>query len=495
VNFFQKLAGKFSRSHVFFCFVAMEAPFDVYRIDKQRYCWALVEDVDLTGPLKRICFRFTKTKDNHIEWIEFGSPRICRYRSKVVRKVSKAKQSQTSAVESIDTELTVHGNGPRDSVSGGNIQSTRYESTIIPSEASSWERNSNIVKLPPTYNRSISNINVNGHEIKNGEIRLDDVRYGSGLAPSKEGSWNINSGIANLPSSCDAQIEQHRTSLPQGNTLSANNFDPNSNCVGVRTYIPHHGTDSMRYESDIVPRKGSSWISNPRITKPPSSYNTHIEQHHTPQSISHDTTFSTNDFDRCSNSIGIRTYNPHHSTNSIQPSLSIYRPPDFVTPADASTFVMDRSHLYQKFTDNNVTTSHEFSSASLTPTLATLRTDGGIPSGWSGLDMLAAVTFDAAATTSLEPTMTTFRHENAPDSNDVPAMHTWSWGSANSSHNGEQVQNHNHVPLWPQQQPQQPDTKQRWLPSLDARPHDGIPNPHDRDMGSNNGDRGVQSQR
>jgi hypothetical protein len=37
----------------------------------------------------RVCFRFPKTKDNHREWLDFGSPYICPFKSKVYKQARK----------------------------------------------------------------------------------------------------------------------------------------------------------------------------------------------------------------------------------------------------------------------------------------------------------------------------------------------------------------------------------------------------------------------
>ena len=66
------------------------AQFDVFREDKQRFCWATVVEVDSNGPEMRICFRFPKTRDDHREWLDFGSPKICPYKSKVLSDVKRS---------------------------------------------------------------------------------------------------------------------------------------------------------------------------------------------------------------------------------------------------------------------------------------------------------------------------------------------------------------------------------------------------------------------
>jgi hypothetical protein len=42
-----------------------------------------VKEVDFTGPVKRILFHFSKTHEKFDEWIDFGSPSICPFDSKV----------------------------------------------------------------------------------------------------------------------------------------------------------------------------------------------------------------------------------------------------------------------------------------------------------------------------------------------------------------------------------------------------------------------------
>ena len=48
----------------------------------------------------RICFRFPKTKDNHREWLDFGSPRICPHKSKVIKKERKDPKENASFIAS-----------------------------------------------------------------------------------------------------------------------------------------------------------------------------------------------------------------------------------------------------------------------------------------------------------------------------------------------------------------------------------------------------------
>lgn len=70
-------------------FTFLLAQFDVFREDKRRFCWATVVEIDCSGSVMRICFRFPKTKDNHREWLDFGSPHICQFKSKVTKKQEK----------------------------------------------------------------------------------------------------------------------------------------------------------------------------------------------------------------------------------------------------------------------------------------------------------------------------------------------------------------------------------------------------------------------
>jgi hypothetical protein len=89
IEAFKILPHHFCRQIVLYSEYFFSAHFDVYRVDKKRFYWAAVVEVDFKGVVGTICFRFPKTKDSHIEWLEFGSPHICSYKSKVIRKEKK----------------------------------------------------------------------------------------------------------------------------------------------------------------------------------------------------------------------------------------------------------------------------------------------------------------------------------------------------------------------------------------------------------------------
>ena len=64
----------------------------MFREDKQRFCWATVVEVDRCQLPIRICFRFPRIKDDYIEWLDFGSPHICTFKSKVNGKDRNRKE-------------------------------------------------------------------------------------------------------------------------------------------------------------------------------------------------------------------------------------------------------------------------------------------------------------------------------------------------------------------------------------------------------------------
>ena len=123
------------------------ALFDVYREDKQRHHWAVVEDVDFSEHIKRICFRFNKSDDNHVEWIDFGSPRICTYKSRTI------KDDPTTLI----SVPNVGANDTRTSdFNSGKTMTIEIESTITPDVDDHW--NSKNITNPPPHN--VTNINV-----------------------------------------------------------------------------------------------------------------------------------------------------------------------------------------------------------------------------------------------------------------------------------------------------------------------------------------------
>jgi hypothetical protein len=82
------------------------ARFDVYRHQSKRFCYAVVKEVDFTYDRNRILFHFTKTQDKFDEWIEFGSPRICAFKSKVVTKKDKQVQNDENTL-SMEKKLSI----------------------------------------------------------------------------------------------------------------------------------------------------------------------------------------------------------------------------------------------------------------------------------------------------------------------------------------------------------------------------------------------------
>ncbi len=84
-----------------FCPSRLLAQFDVFRVDKQRFCSAKVLEVDCSGSTMKICFRFPKTKGGHQEWLDFGSPYICPFKSKVAVKTAEEPVSDV-ALDPID---------------------------------------------------------------------------------------------------------------------------------------------------------------------------------------------------------------------------------------------------------------------------------------------------------------------------------------------------------------------------------------------------------
>ena len=69
-----------------------------------------MEDVDFTEQVKRIYFRFKKSKDNHVEWIDFGSNRICSFKSKTARKVPKTQKAEPNAAAASNATIVLNGN-------------------------------------------------------------------------------------------------------------------------------------------------------------------------------------------------------------------------------------------------------------------------------------------------------------------------------------------------------------------------------------------------
>jgi hypothetical protein len=343
-----------------------EASFDVYREDKRRYYWAVVEDVDFTEQAKRIYFRFKKSKDNHVEWIEFGSPRICTHKSKTAKKDPKQDRNGD------ETDKTV---------------------VLV-------NRNTTI-----------------------------DIEVNPG--PNEMGVWN------------------------KGNTTKA----PQSN-------------NEDEDDNDMVEKNTIGYVP------------------------------SSNILDVGTNSQVSRSYDPfsnHDTTPVVELSVPAHhRLPDFITPPNVSSFTLDKKRLpihqqQQHITDglaiNEPTISPEavvsqFPVSASKPT--SYRSSGSIPAGWSGLDILAAVTFDASTTSTAKPMSSmdpTLSSANMVHSiGQLQASYSWGGDSSigrstssisnyadnvigNVKHHAPTWQNQQMMmPMWPHQQAQV--SEQQWFPPL-----------------------------
>jgi hypothetical protein len=91
-------------SHFFFC---LKARFDVYRHERARHFYAVVKDVDFSGPVMKIFFHFAKTNEKFDEWIEFGSSRICALNSKVAFVAKGAKRKKLAKELTVAYHLSV----------------------------------------------------------------------------------------------------------------------------------------------------------------------------------------------------------------------------------------------------------------------------------------------------------------------------------------------------------------------------------------------------
>jgi hypothetical protein len=132
-----------------------------------------------------------------------------------------------------------------------------------------------------------------------------------------------------------------------------------------------------------------------------------------------------------------------HDSLGQQSQRTYQRPPDFVTHStNGSSFLLDASHRnrHSHGDTGNTMTHHGLSKVSTpTPSMSSTMTSGA-PLDWSGLDMLAAVTFDAAA--SLDSSAPSYLYGMTPTSTISAAPSNWS-SSSNDLH------------AWPQQQQQQ----------------------------------------
>lgn len=57
----------------------------------------------------KICFRFPKTKDDHHEWLDFGSPYICPFKSKVAVKTAEVPISDVALNPLDEASFSVGG--------------------------------------------------------------------------------------------------------------------------------------------------------------------------------------------------------------------------------------------------------------------------------------------------------------------------------------------------------------------------------------------------
>jgi hypothetical protein len=364
-----------------FCFF-VKASFDVYREDKRRYCWGVVEDVDFSEQAKRIYFRFKKSKDNHVEWIDFGSPRICTFKSKTKKK-PKIQKKEHDGAALLATAIKIL-NGNTDVESTGALNANDNHNNINP------------VKPPPTN---------------------DTYR--------------------------DREID------PLGNGIPSNMLQVGGSSHMSRSYDPYaNDTNSMAHLSSSAHRL-PDFITPPDV----SSFtvvNHRLPVHQEPQQQQHELDNSSNRMQ----------YGSEASKTSIT---------ELVAPPQSSVPEVPISTLY--------------------------RSGGSIPSGWSALDILAAVTIDAApttitSTTSMNPALSTFAvSSNSTSSTAGPVQASYGWGgdssNGNNHHNNLHQNNQNHgnnysngnhheppwpnqqqyMPMWPQQQPH---LEQQWYPSLDS---------------------------
>jgi hypothetical protein len=292
-----------------------EALFDVFRMDKKRFFFARVLNVDFDGPVKRICFRFTKTKDNHIEWFDFGSPYICPFRSKVVRVERKKKAVQNNGVNGNVASMVT------------SIQPTPnmgLAPTAPPNISSALQANESTAPVPP----------------ENGNHSSRDV-------------YDFATTLASLSKSENNEIHH----VPEGHMSCA-----------ARTGHSNDGQSedpsSRRPSTDLA-----SKLSNVVIKQEDSAPSASISA----EKVNYGST-SRNDF----------------TAGYVDlPLQRIYqRPPDFVThAATVSSFTMNSNQVHSQ---PNVGDANTYEYPVVTGPTPSSSAD------WSGLDMLAAVTFDAA---------------------------------------------------------------------------------------------------
>ena len=411
----------------------IEARFDVFRMDKKRFYFAKVQDVDCNGPVKKICFRFTKAKDNHVEWLDFGSPLICPFRSKVVRVERKKKPVEN----------------------GLNGSKALMIANIQPS---------------PTESHLITNTPLNSNATENQvpkEIPCDkpDVPI-----PSDE---NIRYDFATTLASLSSSENKESYCVPQGRS-SPVEVPSQSNVAPTEETLPRMPPANVvsNHIDDFV--RGSSNIAE---------------------------TYSYGNGAR--NDVG---------NGSVDlPLKRIYqRPPDLVTHVpNVSSYSVHVNHGHPPQNGGNANMygysmiDDVSSSASVMPSVP--------PSDWSGLDMLAAVTFDAA--TSMTSSSSSYTNGVTPSStiSSMTASTPCDWSANNSypSHHGFSYwPSHQYGSAPPQYVPMPPSRSDglqygSMPPSLNdgrsSRPyygsmHGGVAN-HDyaRQMSSSNNERSNDS--
>jgi hypothetical protein len=226
--------------------------------------------------------------------------------------------------------------------------------------------------------------------------------------------------------------------------------------------------NSLRYESAIVPNRNGRWNENGM--KFPPSYDKNAECYSSSKTPDSDVPSHLVDVNKNGN--GSSTNNPFASASLIpqQSSDNMSPPPDV-----SSCTSDDNQRLQQRCTDSSVALPIKASEASILydPALSTHRSSdtgrtGGLPTGWSGLDMLAAVTFDAAMSTGRidTPSPAYIASNNTNFVASGPSYMISNGGDSNHRFHDEMRQYPEHAPSWPQQfEPHQPQPQsQQWFP-------------------------------
>jgi hypothetical protein len=256
----------------------------------------------------KICFRFTKTKDNHIEWFEFGSPYICPFRSKVLRVERKKKPVQNNGIKgTVASTMTSIQLTP-------NIELT--ETVPMISSTSTLRANESTVSSQPENGNSLSR---------------DVYDFATTLASLSNSENNEMSYVREGHIACIDMTSQALQQRPSTDLAS-------------------------KLNSVVIKQEDSA---------PPSSIIV--------DEVNRDST-SQNDY----------------ATGYVDlPLQRIYqRPPDFVThPATVSSFSVNANPVHAQRNEGN---------ANMYKYPVVAGPTSSASADWSGLDMLAAVTFDAA---------------------------------------------------------------------------------------------------